>query len=292
MIAAVIGLFLLIILGLFVQQVQGLLRTWFYVGANRILLVPAALTGIFAIVLAARSAWSWPFLALISAYTAAPALLVASSGPKATRPRWADFVSILLLWLPLEFYTGKDLIPRAAWGIANITAHGTAVSLALFLFLIYRDLPGIKYKPPRDRHDLTNPLIGFAVAAPVLIALGLAVGFMGPFRVPEALSESTFAALFLKTLAGVAIPEELLFRGLIQNWLMQRFGESNVVLLAAALIFGAAHLNNGHAPNWPYMLLATTAGFIYGKVFQRSSTILSSASLHALVNTIRHTFFG
>jgi membrane protease YdiL (CAAX protease family) len=245
-----------------------------------------------AIVLAVRGAWSWPFLALVAVYTAAPAVFVASAGPEAKRPRCADFLGILLLWLPLEFYTGKDLIPRAAWGIANITAHGTAVTLALFLFLIYRDLPGIKYDPPHSRRDLTNPLIGFAVAAPVLIVLGLALGFMGQFRAPQPFNAFAFGLLFLKTLVGVGIPEELLFRGLIQNWLMQRFGNSNVVLLGAAAIFGAAHLNNAPAPNWPYMLLATIAGFIYGKVFQRSSTILSSASLHALVNAVRHTFFG
>ncbi|HWR53454.1 MAG TPA: CPBP family intramembrane glutamic endopeptidase [Bryobacteraceae bacterium] len=292
MLAAVVALFLVIILGLFVPRLQGLLRSWFFAGGSRILLVPAALTGVFAMVLAARGAWNWPFLAVVAVYTAAPTLLVASSGPKAKRPRWADFLSILLLWLPLEFYTGKDLIPRAAWGIANVTAHGTAVSLALFLFLIYRDLPGIKYNAPRDTRDLTNPLIGFAVAAPLLIALGLAVGFMGPFRAPEPFNAFAFGLLFLKTLVGVGIPEELLFRGLIQNWLTQRFGDSNTVLLGAAAIFGAAHLNNAPAPNWRYMLLATIAGFIYGKVFQRSSTILSSASLHALVNTVRHTFFG
>ncbi len=292
MLAAVAGLFFIVILGLFVPRLQALLRNWFFAGRSRILLVPAALTGIFGIVLAGLGAWSWPFLALVAAYTAAPTLLVASGGPKAKRPRWADFVSILLLWLPLEFYTGKHLIPRAAWGTANITAHGTAVSLALFLFLIYRDLPGIKYAPPHSSRDLTNPLIGFAVAAPLLIALGLALGFMGPFRGPEPFNPFAFGVLFLKTLVGVGIPEELLFRGLIQNWLTQRFGDSNAVLLGAAVIFGAAHLNNGQAPNWPYMLLATIAGFIYGKVFQRSSTILSSASLHALVNTMRHTFFG
>jgi membrane protease YdiL (CAAX protease family) len=292
MLAAVVGLFLVIILGLLVPRLQRLLRNWFFAGAARILLVPAVLTAVFAIVLAVRGAWSWPFLALVAVYTAAPAVFVASAGPEAKRPRCADFLGILLLWLPLEFYTGKDLIPRAAWGIANITAHGTAVTLALFLFLIYRDLPGIKYDPPHSRRDLTNPLIGFAVAAPVLIVLGLALGFMGQFSAPQPFNAFAFGLLFLKTLVGVGIPEELLFRGLIQNWLMQRFGNSNVVLLGAAAIFGAAHLNNAPAPNWPYMLLATIAGFIYGKVFQRSSTILSSASLHALVNAVRHTFFG
>ena len=44
-------------------------------------------------------------------------------------------------------------------------------------------------------------------------------------------------------------------------------------------------------PNWRYMILATIAGVAYGKVFQRSSTVLSSAALHAMVDWTKHFFF-
>ena len=153
---------------------------------------------------------------------------------------------------------------------------------------------GVKYELPRKFTDLAYPAAGFAVAAPILIALGLALGFMGPFQMPVPFRAGAFGLLFLKTLLGVAIPEELLFRGLIQNWLMQQFGFTHRTLFLAALIFGAAHLNNapGSLPNWRYMILATIAGFIYGKVFWKSSTVLSSAGLHAFVNSIRHMFFS
>ena len=99
--------------------------------------------------------------------------------------------------------------------------------------------------------------------------------------------------MWVKTVLGVALPEELLFRALVQNWLMQRFGFNHVTLAAAALIFGASHLNNppGPLPNWRYMILATIAGFVFGKVYWKSGTILSSAALHATVNTVRHAFF-
>lgn len=290
--AAVIWIFLFIVLALFALPLQERLRRWFQRLPLRILLVPAALTAGFGVVLAGAGAVSPAFLGIIAAYTFVPALIVYRGGSGERRPRAADFAAILLVWLPLEFYAGKDLIPSEAWGIANAAARGTAIVLALFLFLIYRGLKGIKYNLPLRWTDVLYPAIGFVVAAPILIALGLAVGFLGPFRIPEALAPGSFAILFLRILVAVALPEELLFRGLIQNWLMQRFGESNLVLLGAALISGAAHLNNDPAPNWGYMLLATIAGFIYGKVFQKSSTIWSSASLHAGVNAVRHVFFG
>ncbi len=37
--------------------------------------------------------------------------------------------------------------------------------------------------------------------------------------------------------------------------------------------------------------MATIAGFAYGKVFQKSSSVFSSAILHALINTSKHVFF-
>jgi membrane protease YdiL (CAAX protease family) len=284
---AVIVFFLAILLGLFVPAVRVRLGSWFRGGPRRIFLVPAALTVLFVVVLERSGASSLPFLLLVAAYTLVPTVLVYRARP------WLDLAAIFALWLPVEFTVGRQLLPQSVWGIANITARGTAVTLALFLFLVFRDYQGMKYQAPRRPADFVYPAIGFATTAPVLIALGLALGFLGPFRLPAPFRAGAFALLFLKTLLGVAIPEELLFRGLVQNWLMQKFGSSYKALLAAALIFGAAHLNNppGPLPNWRYMILASIAGMIYGRVFWKSSSLLSSAALHALVNSLRHTFF-
>jgi len=63
--------------------------------------------------------------------------------------------------------------------------------------------------------------------------------------------------------------------------------------VAASRIFGCAHLDNGPQPlpNWRYAILATIAGFAYGKVFHKSSTVTSSAILHTLVDWMKHFFF-
>jgi membrane protease YdiL (CAAX protease family) len=52
-------------------------------------------------------------------------------------------------------------------------------------------------------------------------------------------------------------------------------------------------LNNGPqpVPNWRYMILATFAGVAFGWVFRKSTSIVPSASLHALVNTVKYAFF-
>ncbi len=287
----VVVVFLLVLLAMFSSALQARLKGWFGRGARRVFVVPALLTAFFWAVLWLSDGLTLPFALAVGAYTLLPAALVALNHHGAPA---LDFLAILALWLPVEFAAAaRKLLAPHVHGLANETAQGTAVALALFLFLICRDLRGMKYILPSRRGDLLNPLLGFAVAAPVLVFLGLRLSFLGPFRVPEELSAAGTAKTFLIILVGVAIPEELLFRSLIQNRLMQVFGESNKSLLAAAVIFGAAHLNNGPLPlpNWRYMILATIAGYIYGKVFQKSSTVLSSAALHALVNTARR-FFG
>ncbi len=286
-------LFLLIVLGLLSRTVQARLRASLHRRPAAVWLAPAGLILLFAAVLLASGGWSGTFLLLVMAYTLLPTALVYMNGAGAQETgRWADFAAIFFLWLPIEFAAGRDLLPQAAWGAANVTARGTAITLALVLFLLFRDLKGMKYNLPRKWTDLAYPAIGFAVVAPILISLGLWLGYMGPYR-PSPFGPGGFALLWLKIVLGIAIPEELLFRALIQNWLMQRFGFTHRTLFGAALIFGASHLNNppGPLPNWRYMILATIAGFAFGKVFWKSSTILSSASLHALVNSVRHAFF-
>lgn len=290
---AVAAVFLTILVALFAGRIQEALQRWFAKKPRRVFAVPLLLTGFCAAVLWLQGALSLWFLLLLSAYTFVPAILVYANHNRGGRRRWLDFAAILLLWLPVEFMTGKELLPAQVWAVANTIARGTAVTSGLLLFLVFRSLPGMKYNLPRTAKDFLVPVLGFLIAAPVLILLGLKLSFLGPFRILPGASVMGFARTFFVTLAGVAIPEELLFRALIQNWLMQTFGCSDKVLLVAALIFGAAHLNNGPGalPNWRYMVLATIAGFVYGKVFQKSSTILSSAGLHALVNTARRTFF-
>ncbi|HOK47403.1 MAG TPA: type II CAAX endopeptidase family protein [Bryobacteraceae bacterium] len=285
--------FLVIVLGLFSSALRDRLRDWFHRAPARIFFLPAALTALFCAVLLHSEAWSTGFVLMAAAYTFAPVAMVYVNRPGRPERPWLDFAAFLMLWLPVEFTAGKELLPAHAWGTVNIAARGAAVTLGLVLFPVFRDLKGVKYELPRRWTDFSYPLAGFAVAAAILIPLGLALSFMGPFQIPEPLRAGAFGLLFVKTLLGVALPEEILFRGLIQNWLMQQFGFTNRTLLVAAVIFGAAHLNNapGPLPNWRYMILASIAGFIYGKVFWKSSTVLSSAGLHALVNTVRHTFF-
>ena len=254
--------------------------------------IPAVLSALFLAVAAHLNAFSFPLAALILAYTFLP-MAVAYLARHDPPPTWPDFVVIALLWFPLEFSLGHQFIPKQAQSILHLTAYGVAILLALSIFLWFRRLSGMKINLPRSGRDLVNLLIGFAACAPILIPLGRAIGFLPPSHFPPNPSITRIGSQYLIILAITALPEEILFRGLIQNCIAQRVGTNTTTLLIYAFIFGCAHLDNGPGPllNWRYMILATIAGIAYGKVFEKSSSIFASAGLHALVDTIKHVCF-
>ena len=217
----------------------------------RILAGPLLLTGIFSLAACNVGAFTVPLALLVLAYTLAATFCFLLPRAAAGTPHAADFAAMLLLWLPLEFSAGASLVPRPVQGYLHAVAYGVAIVLALWLFLIGRALKGIKYQPPappRGSAQSAARLRGPAAAA-------------GDARVPGRLSNCRTrrtsrgprSARAISTIfCATALPEEILFRGLMQNWLMQRFGATNLTLLASGIIFGCAHLNNGPLafPNW------------------------------------------
>ncbi len=247
---------------------------------------PVLLAAFFAAAAAAVSAFSVTLSLVVLAYTLAPTVLLYTQGAR------ADFLAILLLWLPIEFGAGASFTPRVQQGFLHSVAYGVAILLGLSLFLGFRRIDGMKYNLPRGLRDLWLPLAGFAIVAPVLMVVGIAIGFIPPPHLPTQTPGKMAAAVGI-IFAGTALPEEILFRGLIQNLMMQRFGASTRTLVLSSVIFGCAHLDNGPqaVPNWRYMIVATIAGFAYGRVFQKSNTIVASATLHMMVDWTKHHFF-
>src|SRR6202007_2201506 len=98
---------------------------------------------------------------------------------------------------------------------------------------------------------------------------GLAIGFIRFSFTTSKLYAAPllFAGIFFFT----ALPEEFLFRGLIQNWIERRTRRQALRLGNASVIFGASHLNNGPpVPNYKYFLMASVAGLFYGRAWRQT----------------------
>jgi membrane protease YdiL (CAAX protease family) len=283
---AILCALLACVLAFFAPGVQGWLQAVLKNRPRLIFAASVALTAFFAAASGMVGAFSARLTLLVLIYTAAPTLLLYLRGAR------ADFLAILLLWLPIEFGSGAALIPRAQQGFLHSVAYGIAILLGLTLFLGFRRISGMKYNLPRDWRDLWLPMAGFAMVAAVLVVLGIAIGFIPPPHLPTQSAGKMAAAVGI-IFAATALPEEILFRALIQNLMMQRFGASARTLFWASFIFGCAHLDNGPqpVPNWRYMIVATIAGVAYGRVFQKSQSVMSSAALHMMVDWTKHFFF-
>jgi membrane protease YdiL (CAAX protease family) len=280
----VLALLLAAVFVLFSPAVQKRLQALLRRSPALLWAVPFLLAAIFSGAAALAGVFRPALAAMVMIYAAGPVLCCFARGK-------LDFLAVLLLWLPLEFGAGQTLVPRPAQGFLHSVGYGIAILLGLILFLGFRQLPGMKYNLPRNARDWWLPLAGFAAVAPVLAVVGIAIGFIPMPHLPTRSAGAMAAAVGL-IFAGTALPEEILFRALIQNMLMQRFGASWRTLLVASAIFGAAHLDNGpQVPNWRYAIEATIAGVAYGRVFQKASSVTSSAMLHMMVDWTKHFFF-
>ncbi len=283
---------LALILALFSTHVQETSRAFLRGSGLKLMVVPAALSAWFCCAAAYYHALSPGLAAAVLAYTLAPCVVVILFSAGRTPGACGDLAAILLLWLPIELGAGARLIPRSVQGVLHAVIYGVAVLLGLALFLMYRNTPGMRYNLPHRASDLRYAAVGLAILMMILIPLGLAIGFLrGPHPPPVTGARLLVRLTFI--FFGTALPEEILFRALIQNWLVHRFGDSSYTIAVAALVFGAAHLDNGPQPlpNWRYMIVATIAGFVFGKVFQKSSSILASALTHSGVNTVKYLWF-
>src|SRR3954452_23392277 len=288
-----LALLLAAVFGLFVPAAQTRLRGILQGRPATVWAVPFSLATVFGAASAVAGAFRVELTATVLAYALAPVVCVwlAGAGEPKT-PGALDFLAIALLWFPLEFAGGvAGDIPRPVQVFLHSVAYGVAILLGMVLFLGFRSFPGLKYRAPSAQRDWVLPLIGFAAVAAVLIVVVISIGFIPMPHLPTAPAGRMAAAVGI-VFVGTALPEEILFRSLIQNLLMLRFGSGWRTLVVASVIFGLAHLDNGpDVPNWRYAIEATIAGVAYGGVFQRAGSVTSSAMLHMMVDWTKHYFF-
>lgn len=241
--------------------------------AGNVLGAPLAITAAIAMCCGVIGLPILPRAVAFGAYLTIPAVLVCVG-----RGRVPDLVRVLgaaiALWLPIEF----DLLPHLRLPPPDglRAAPFAALAAGLYLFLVACPLDRIGYTFRLSGRDLLVALIATAAFAVVGVPIGLITGFLEWNPRPDLVRVAVAPiAIYLAT----GVPEEFLFRGLIQNTLERALGRA--ALPIASIIFGLAHL-----PDVRYVLLATLAGVAYGWVYLATRRITASAVTHALVDWI------
>ena len=198
---------------------------------------------------------------------------------------WRD--AVVLAVLAATYMLG---LLAGAWPYGQLAALPKlyVADVALYLYLVVRRLEGVGYSFVPRLDALLIGLREWAFFLPIGIGLGLGIGFI-QFH-PRLLSGWSVVIAVLATVLFVAIPEELFFRGILQNLLETRVGRQ-IALVVTSILFGLAHFNKGARLNWRYVLLAAIAGVFYGRAWRQRRQLLASVIAHTAVDVAWSLWF-
>lgn len=278
-VAAVLALLPMLCAGFFPERFQAAVRglpLWLR------LLLPAVVALPYALVTVSYHDFRWPWCGLYSVLPVAIAgLLYRAALVDADQSgSWRDFLVLATVGLAVDLRWFEGAWP-AHLGVFNKVL---LLDTGIYGFLGVRRLEGAGYDLRLRLRDLQIGFRELAIYAPLAILLGLWLRFLHVNPQAHWLRAAPMALLF--TFFFIAVPEELFFRGWLQNLLEKRLGRTPALLLTAGL-FGLAHFNKRAAHfNWRYVLLAAIAGIFYGRAWRVERRVGASAVTHACVDTI------
>ena len=243
--------------------------------------LPALLCIPYAIATKSSGNFRWPWLVVYAVLPVAIAFVLdqaRSEDPKC-RGNWRDFIILLALGLAVDLRWLEPAWPRGLAALGKMLL----LDAGIFGFLVVRRLDGVGFDMRLTRKDLGRGLFEYLLYAVIAVQLGLWLGFLHFHAVwPSPLHAIT---AFVFTFLFIAIPEELFFRGWLQNLLERRMGRT-LALVVTAIVFGLAHWNKRAVHfNWRYVLMAAIAGVVYGRAWRAQGRVGSSALTHSLVDT-------
>ena len=251
---------------------------------------PAAFGLIYVVVALSQHTFQWSWFAL---YVVLPPLLAwmllrAKAADPEQKGNWRDAVILLVLGLAVDLRWFESAWPTGLQALGKILL----VDVGLYGFFAVRQLQGAGFDFHLKRSDLSVGLRELALFAPIVVVLGIALGFIYPHKNLPSIGLAVLRWILI--FFFIAVPEELFFRAWVQNLLERRLGK-RAALIAASILFGLSHFNKRLDPgshfNWRYVLLATIAGIFYGRAWRQNRRVPASSITHATVDWIWSLWF-
>jgi membrane protease YdiL (CAAX protease family) len=262
--------------GDFVARQGGVLPGWVRI------LPPAVLCAPYLLVSISMGGFCWGWLALYGLLPLVIAALLwqARQADLEQRGNWRDFLVLAALGLAVDLRWFEPAWPPHM----AVFNKMLLLDAGIYGFLVLRQLDGVGFNLRLRWRDAGIGLRELALYTPIAIVLGLGLGFLHFHPVWPRLAQAAMALIL--TFFFIAVPEELFFRGWLQNLLERRMGRYPALLLTAGL-FGLSHFNKRAAHfNWRYVLLAAIAGIFYGRAWRQDRRVGASAITHACVDTL------
>jgi membrane protease YdiL (CAAX protease family) len=249
--------------------------------------LPALFVVPYAMVSISAHMFRWAWFALYAALPVAIAWLLmrAAAADAGQRGDWRDALLLLMLGLAVDLRWFDGAWPSGLRALNELFL----VDAGLYGFLAIRQLSGTGFDFHLRGSDWRTGLRELVFFTPVVLGLGLALGFIHPHRNLPGIGSAVlrWVGIFFFT----AVPEELFFRAWVQNLLERRVGR-RVALVMASVLFGLSHFNKRSAHfNWRYVLLATVAGIFYGRAWRQHRRVPASTITHASVDWLWGLWF-
>ncbi len=244
----------------------------------------------YVLISCSQQMFSWKWCALYAVLPVAIAWLLgqAAIADPEQRGNWRDAIILLTLGLAVDLRWFERAWPDGLAGLGKLLL----VDAALYGFVTIRHLSGTGFDFHFRWSDWKTGLRELVFFTPIVLALGMALGFLHPHgQVPQLSIILKMILKWVYIFIFIAVPEELFFRAWVQNLLERRVGP-RVALAITAVLFGLSHFNKRSAHfNWQYVLLATIAGIFYGRAWCEQRRVPASAITHASVDAIWSFWF-
>ena len=277
---------LLVMLSFAAREVADGLAARFGVGGG--FLLGALLFVNFVLYLVGTGTFAVQRASAMAAFIFVPLGLAASSAGAAAGS-WRDFLTLAGVWVFVKFGPTHWMWSYPGGRLAYVFTILMAVDVALATFLLARRLKGVGYSIGWGNHWGLYVFGSFAAFGCVAIPLGIQMQFIA--FAPHMGHWAGVLVGSLGILVFTAWPEELLFRGLLQNYLARASKSEFAGWWTASMLFGMSHITNLGFPNWKYVILAAIAGLFYGWTWRKTGSIFASALVHAGVDVTWHFLF-
>jgi uncharacterized protein len=253
-------------------------------------LAPALLVLPYLLAAVSQHAFLWRWFVLYATLPVGIAWLLgqASQADRERHGNWRDALVLLLLGLAVDLRWFDSAWPAGLRALNELLL----VDVGLYGFMAVRQLDGAGFDFRLKWSDWRSGLRELMFFTPIVLLLGLTLGFIHPRANSPALWKAalTWIGIFFFT----AVPEELFFRAWVQNLLERRVGR-RAALIMASVIFGLSHFNKRNALgahfNWRYVILATIAGIFYGRAWRDNRRVPASSITHACVDWLWSWWF-
>ena len=184
------------------------------------LTLPAVCVVPYALISVSTQIFQWQWFALYLALPVVIAWLLeqAAAADPEQRGNWRDAIILLMLGLSVDLRWFDGAWPSGLQALNKLLL----VDMGLYGFLAIRQLTGVGFDLCFRWSDWKTGLRELILFTPFVLTLGLALGFIHPHanRPQVGTAALRWALIFLFT----ALPEELFFRGWVQNLLERRVG--------------------------------------------------------------------